>query len=98
MAGSGSLVYKGTHRALGIPVAIRVLKNEDQPHWDVVRARFLLEGRTLQLTSHPSLLHVRDFGEDDRSVFVVTDLIEGPQPAAGAGRASRRFRGAASSA
>jgi serine/threonine protein kinase len=73
----GSLVYKGIHRALGIPVAIRVLKNEDQPHWDVVRARFLLEGRTLQ-TSHPSLLHVRDFGEDDRSVFVVTDLIEGP--------------------
>jgi serine/threonine protein kinase len=42
-----------------------------------VRARFLLEGRTLQ-TSHPSLLQVRDFGEDDRSVFVVTDLIEGP--------------------
>jgi serine/threonine protein kinase len=73
----GSLVYKGTHRALGIPVAIRVLKREEQPHWDVVRARFLLEGRTLQ-TAHPSLLHVRDFGEDDRSVFVVTDLIEGP--------------------
>jgi serine/threonine-protein kinase len=73
----GSLVYKGTHRALGIPVAIRVLKREEQQHWDVVRARFLLEGRTLQ-TSHPSLLHVRDFGEDDRSVFIVTDLIEGP--------------------
>ena len=29
-------------------------------------------------TSHPSLLQVRDFGEDERSVFVVTDLIEGP--------------------
>jgi len=42
-----------------------------------VRARFLLEARTLQ-TSHPSLLQVRDFGEDDRSVFVVTDLVDGP--------------------
>jgi serine/threonine protein kinase len=42
-----------------------------------VRARFLLEARTLQ-TAHPSLLQVRDFGEDDRSVFVVTDLVEGP--------------------
>ena len=73
----GSLVYQGTHRALGAPVAIRVLKREDQPHWDAVRARFLLEARTLQV-SHPSLLQVRDFGEDERSVYVVTDLIEGP--------------------
>ena len=47
----GSLVYNGTHRALGIPVAIRVLKNEDLPHWDAVRARFLLEARTLQIVA-----------------------------------------------
>jgi serine/threonine-protein kinase len=46
-------------------------------HWDTVRARFLLEARTLQL-SHPSLLQVRDFGEDERAVHLVTDLIEGP--------------------
>jgi serine/threonine protein kinase len=73
----GSLVFQGTHRALGIPVAIRVLKRDEQPHWEAVRARFLLEGRTLQV-SHPSLLQVRDFGEDDRGVYLVTDLIEGP--------------------
>ena len=73
----GSLIYRGTHRALGVPVAIRVLKRDEQPHWDAVRARFLLEARTLQV-SHPSLLQVRDFGEDDRSVYLVTDLIEGP--------------------
>lgn len=73
----GSLVYQGSHRALGVPVAIRVLKRDDQPHWDAVRARFLLEARTLQV-AHPSLLQVRDFGEDDRSVYLVTDLVEGP--------------------
>jgi serine/threonine protein kinase len=73
----GSIVYRGTHRALGAPVAIRILKRDEQPHWDAVRARFLLEARTLQV-SHPSLLQVRDFGEDERSVYVVTDLIEGP--------------------
>ncbi|HUQ88043.1 MAG TPA: serine/threonine-protein kinase [Vicinamibacterales bacterium] len=73
----GSVVYQGTHRALGTPVAIRVLKREEQPHWDAVRARFLLEARTLQ-ASHPSLLQVRDFGEDDRGVYVVSDLVEGP--------------------
>jgi serine/threonine protein kinase len=73
----GSLVYKGMHRALGVPVAIRVLRRDEQPHWDAVRARFLVEARTQQV-SHPGLLQVRDFGEDDRSVFLVTDLIEGP--------------------
>ena len=73
----GSIVHQGTHRALGIPVAIRILKRDEQPHWDAVRARFLLEARTQQV-SHPSLLQVRDFGEDERSVYVVTDLIDGP--------------------
>ena len=73
----GSLVYRGTHRALGVAVAIRVLKRDEQPHWDAVRARFLLEARTLQV-SHPGLLQVRDFGEDDRSVYLITDLVDGP--------------------
>jgi serine/threonine protein kinase len=73
----GSLVYEGTHRALSVPVAIRVLKRDDQLHWEAVRARFLLEARTQQV-AHPSLLQVRDFGEDERSVYVVTDLIDGP--------------------
>lgn len=73
----GSVIHRGMHRALGIPVAIRILKRDEQPNWDIVRARFLLEGRTLQ-TAHPSLLQVRDFGEDERSVYLVTDLIEGP--------------------
>ena len=73
----GSVIYRGTHRALGTPVAIRILKRDDQPHWNAVRARFLLEARTLQV-GHPGLLQVRDFGEDDRHVFLTTELIEGP--------------------
>jgi serine/threonine protein kinase len=73
----GSLVYTGSHRALGVDVAIRVLKRDEQPNWDAVRARFLLEARTLQL-SHPSLLQVRDFAEDDRAIYMVTDVIHGP--------------------
>ena len=71
------MVRRGTHRALGVPVAIRYLKREGQPHWDALRARFLLEARTLQVR-HPHLLHVRDFGEDASGVFVVTDLVVGP--------------------
>jgi serine/threonine-protein kinase len=73
----GSYIYRGTHRALGVDVAIRLLKRSEQPNWEIVKARFLLEARTLQV-SHPSLLQVRDFGEDERGVFLVTDMIEGP--------------------
>ena len=73
----GSLIYRGTHRALGIPVAIRILKRDEQPYWEAVRTRFLLEARTQQVP-HPGLLQVRDFGEDDQNVFLVTDFVEGP--------------------
>ena len=73
----GSTVYRGTHRTLGVPVAIRILRHEDQPNWEALRARFLVEARTLQVP-HPNLLHVRDFGEDDRHVYLVSDYIEGP--------------------
>ena len=73
----GSVVRRGTHRALAIPVAIRHLKRDGQPQWDALRGRFLREARTLQVR-HPHLLHVRDFGEDASGVFVVTDLVDGP--------------------
>ena len=73
----GSTIHRGRHKALGIPVAIRLLRRSEQPNWDAVRSRFLLEARTLQVP-HPNLLHVRDFGEDDRMVYLVTDFIDGP--------------------
>jgi serine/threonine protein kinase len=73
----GSAVYRGSHRALGVPVAIRVLRRVEQPNWEAVRARFLLEARTLQI-AHPNLLHIRDYGEDERLVYLVSDYIEGP--------------------
>ncbi len=72
----GSEVYAGTHRVLGHPVAVRVLRRAARPDWETVRDRFLLEARTLQI-AHPSILQVRDFGEDEDAVYVVTDLVEG---------------------
>jgi serine/threonine protein kinase len=73
----GSEVYRGVHRALGHPVAIRMLRPNGQRNWDGVRARFLREARTLQL-GHPSIIQVRDYGEDGDLVYVVTEFILGP--------------------
>jgi serine/threonine-protein kinase len=72
----GSEVFSGTHRALGHPVAIRLLRRGSDRNWDAVRARFLREARTLQL-AHPSIIQVRDYGEEGDLVYVVTDFIEG---------------------
>jgi serine/threonine-protein kinase len=73
----GSEVFKGTHRALGHPVAIRLLRRDPARNWDAIRARFLREARTLQV-AHPSIIQVRDYGEEGDMVYLVTDYIEGP--------------------
>ena len=72
----GSEVFRGMHRALGHPVAIRILRRDGQRNWDGARARFLREARTLQV-SHPSIIQVRDYGEERDLVYLVTDYIEG---------------------
>jgi serine/threonine protein kinase len=72
----GSEVFKGTHRALGHPVAIRLLRRDAERSWDAVRARFLREARTLQV-GHPSIIQVRDYGEEGDLVYLVTDFIAG---------------------
>jgi len=72
----GSEVFEGTHRALGHPVAIRMLRRGAERNWDAVRARFLREAKTLQV-AHPSIIQVRDYGEEGDLVYLVTDFIPG---------------------
>ena len=71
----GSRVYAATHRALGVQVAVRVLPRGAHPNWDAARLRFLREARALQV-AHPSIIQVRDFGEDAGGVYLVTDFID----------------------
>ena len=72
----GSTVHRGVHRALGHPVAIRILRGVTERD-EAARERFLHEARAMQV-SHPSIMHVRDYGEEGNLVYVVTDFIEGP--------------------
>ncbi len=72
----GSRIYAATHRAMQHPVAIRVLRRTDAARWDALRARFLHEARSMQAL-HPSVLNVRDYGEQPDLVYVVTDLLTG---------------------
>jgi serine/threonine protein kinase len=72
----GSVVYRGTHRALGHPVAIRLLRRDTQRNWEGARARFMREAQALQV-AHPSIIQVRDYGEEPDFLYLVTDYIEG---------------------
>jgi serine/threonine protein kinase len=72
----GSEIFRGTHRALGHPVAIRILRHGSHPNWAAVRERFLREAKSLQV-SHESVIQVRDYGEQPGLVYIVTDYIEG---------------------
>ncbi|MBA2303127.1 MAG: serine/threonine protein kinase [Acidobacteria bacterium] len=73
----GSDVYRGLHRALGHPVAIRILESAAHPNWAAARERFLREAKALQI-GHESIIQVRDYGEEPGLVYLVTDLIDGP--------------------
>jgi serine/threonine protein kinase len=72
----GSAVHAGLHRALRHPVAIRTRRRGGERNWDAIRSRFLKEAQALQV-SHPSILQVRDFGEEGDTLYVVTELVEG---------------------
>jgi serine/threonine protein kinase len=71
-----SMVYKGTHKGLGHPVAIRLLRRDTHRNWEGARARFMREAQALQV-AHPSIIQVRDYGEEPGLVYLVTDYIEG---------------------
>jgi serine/threonine-protein kinase len=61
---------------MNVPVAIRLLRRDGTRNWDGARARFLREAQTLQI-AHPSIIQVRDYGEERDLLYLVTDFIEG---------------------
>ena len=72
----GSYIHKGTHRATGHEVAIRVIRRGQDSDWEAARTRFMREARMAPV-NHPSILRVRDYGEEKDPVYLVTDLLPG---------------------
>jgi serine/threonine protein kinase len=72
----GSDIYEGIHRATGHRVAIRIMRRDKQGQWEAARTRFLREARMTPV-NHPSILRVRDYGEETDLVYVVTDFVSG---------------------
>ena len=80
-AGGMGEVYRARDTQLGRMVAVKVI-NEDTAGNRHSIERFEREARTVAQLSHPNILNIHDFGEDNGVVYAVTELLEGRDLAA----------------
>jgi serine/threonine protein kinase len=78
LLGQGGMgkVWKGTHLGLGIPIAVKTMHAEIAATADYVR-RFRREAHAASLLNHPNAVRVLDFGEDDGTLYLVMEYLEG---------------------
>ena len=78
LLGEGGMgqVYRGRDPRLGRDIAIKVLPKESW-HDAEAKARFEREARAVASLSHPNVIAVHDFGEEDGTFYVITELLEG---------------------
>lgn len=76
--GSGGMatVYRGVHRALGQPRAIKVLLPSLAEDSSLVE-RFRTEAKIASGLCHPNIVSIYDVGEQDGLFYLVMDLVEG---------------------
>jgi hypothetical protein len=74
--GASGVVYRGLHRSLNIPVAIKLLRAAvlagPEEH-----ARFRTEARLLAQLNHPHIVRVWDYDDDPDQPYVVLEFVEG---------------------
>src|SRR5580658_275833 len=69
-------VYRATDRLLDRPVALKVLFPELSVDRSFVE-RFRREAQAAANLSHPNIVPVFDWGEDDGTYFIVMEFIDG---------------------
>lgn len=74
--GGMGIVYKGFHVKLEQEVAIKVLAPEFS-HDPAMRDRFIHEAKTQAKISHPNVVNVFNYVEDDGNLFLVMEYIRG---------------------
>jgi len=75
-AGGMGEVYRARDTRLDRDVAIKVLPERLAGDAKAL-ARFEREGKAVAALSHPNILAIHDFGEQDALWFAVTELLEG---------------------
>jgi serine/threonine protein kinase len=74
--GGWSLVYKGIHTSLNMPVAIKMLKHDMAMNAEFAE-KFQNEARVVALLNHDNIVKVYDIEELYRTVFIIMEYLEG---------------------
>jgi len=74
--GGWSIVYKGIHGNLNMPVAIKMLKHTMAMHPEFLE-KFKNEARTIANLNHESIVKIYDIEELYRTIFIVMEYLDG---------------------
>ncbi len=74
--GGWSIVYKGMHVDLNMPVAIKMLKHDMAMDPDFSE-KFRYEAKTIARLKHQNIVRVYDIEELYRTIFIVMEYLEG---------------------
>ncbi len=75
-SGGYSIVYRGIHEALNMPVAIKMMKHDLAMRSDFIN-KFRDEARTIAKFNHENIVHVYDIEERYKTLFIVMEHLEG---------------------
>lgn len=74
--GGWSIVYKGVHADLNMPVAIKMLRHTLAMHHDFLE-KFRNEAKTIAKLNHKNIVRVYDIEKLFRTIFIVMEYLEG---------------------
>jgi serine/threonine protein kinase len=74
--GGYSIVYQGVHEALGMPVAVKMMRHDMAMRSDFIQ-NFRNEAKTIAQFNHENIVHVFDFEERFQTLFIVMEHLEG---------------------
>jgi len=75
-SGGYSIVYRGVHEALNMPVAVKMMKHDMAMNPDFIKS-FRNEARTVAKFSHENIVTVYDIEERFQTVFIIMECLEG---------------------
>lgn len=74
--GGWSIVYKGFHSVLNLPVAIKMLKHSMALDSDFYES-FQREAKTIALLNHDNIVRVYDIEQSYKTVFIIMEFLRG---------------------
>jgi len=74
--GAFSIVYKGEHKSLGMPVVIKMMRHDMAQHKNFLE-NFRNEAKIIASLSHNHIIKVYDFEERYRTLFIIMEYVKG---------------------